>query len=127
MWDAWVADVQQRVRTGTAAEQEPAEHAAVAGGQVEVADNPFIDAPAKLDKSPAFRRFQAEGSKTFGATQWDDARHWLIERYTRKMTPSQVRQSANDLSDDELDVLADALTEKRSYYQKEWRSQQGAG
>lgn len=128
MWDAWVADVQQRVQATTVSLGTPAEHAVAADGQAEAVDNPFLDAPeAKPDKSPSFRRFQAEGSKTFGATQWDDARHWLIERYTRKMTPSQVRQSANDLSDDELDVLADALTEKRSYYQKEWRSQQGAG
>ena len=82
-----------------------------------MADNPFDDAP----KSPAFRRFHAEGHKTYGAN-WDAGRHWLIERYTTKVTPGNVRTSANDLSDDELDVLADALIEKRSYYQKEFKA-----
>lgn len=128
MWHAWVADVQQRVQAATVKPSSPAEHEtlAAAGSQAEDADNPFIDTPkAKPDKSPSFRRFQVEGGKTFGA-DWDNARHWLIERYTLKMTPTQVRQSANDLSDDELDVLADVLTEKRSYYQKEW-CHQGAG
>lgn len=72
-------------------------------------------------KSPAFKRFHAEGTKTYGKL-WDDGRHWLIERYTTRMTPDNVRTSANDLSDDELDVLADALIEKRSYYQKEFRA-----
>lgn len=83
-----------------------------------MADNPFDAEPAK---SPAFKRFQAEGSKTFGK-QWDDARHWLIKRYTEKMTPNAVRSSSNDLSADELDVLADALSDKRSYYQNEFKA-----
>ena len=83
-----------------------------------MADNPFDGEPAK---SPAFKRFQAEGSKTFGK-QWDDARHWLIKRYTEKMTPTAVRSSSNDLSADELDVLADALSDKRSYYQNEFKA-----
>lgn len=80
-----------------------------------MADSPFDDAP----KSPAFKRFQAEGSKTFGK-QWDDARHWLIERYTKAMTPDKVRKSSNDMSDDELDVITDGLVEKRTYYQREF-------
>lgn len=80
-----------------------------------MADSPFDDAP----KSPSFKRFQAEGSKTFGK-QWDDARHWLIERYTKAMTPDKVRKSSNDMSDDELDVITDGLVEKRTYYQKEF-------
>jgi len=71
-------------------------------------------------KSPAFKRFMAEGTKTYGKL-WDDGRHWLIERYTGRMTPDNVRTSANDLSDDELDVLADALVEKRGYYQNEFQ------
>lgn len=83
-----------------------------------MADNPFDAEPAK---SPAFKRFHAEGTKTYGKL-WDDGRHWLIERYTTRMTPDNVRTSANDLSDDELDVLADALIEKRSYYQKEFKA-----
>jgi len=83
-----------------------------------MADNPFDATP---EKSPAFKRFHAEGTKTYGKL-WDDGRHWLIERYTTRMTPDNVRTSANDLSDDELDVLADALIEKRSYYQKEFKA-----
>lgn len=85
-------------------------------------DNPFDAEPAK---SPAFKRFQAEGSKTFGK-QWDDARHWLIERYTKAMTPGNLRKSSNDMFDDELDVITDGLVEKRSYYQKEFAKVAGA-
>jgi hypothetical protein len=73
------------------------------------------------DKSPAFKRFMAEGTKTFNG-EWDNARHWLIERYTKKKTPDKVRASANDLYDDECTVLADALIAQRKFYQDEWES-----
>lgn len=79
----------------------------------------FMGDADKDVKSPSVRRFHAEGTKTFGK-QWDDARHWLIERYTKAMTPDKVRRSSNDMSGDELDVIADGLVEKRAYYQKEF-------
>lgn len=74
------------------------------------------------EKSPAFKRFMVEGTKTFNG-DWDNARHWLIERYTSKKTPGNVRISANDLSNDECDILADALIENRKFYQDEWKKQ----
>lgn len=70
-------------------------------------------------KSKEFKRFMAEGTKLFNG-QWDDARHWLIERYTRKVTPDKVRTSANDLSDGEIATLVDALVGKKDYYLAEW-------
>lgn len=74
----------------------------------------------KDDKSPAFKRLMAEGTSTFGK-EWDDARHWLIERYTRQATPQNIRKSANDLYDDECTVIADALSSKRKSYQDKWK------
>lgn len=75
------------------------------------------DKPAA--KSKEFKRLMAEGTKTFNG-QWDNARHWLIERYTRKATPDNVRTSANDLTDGEIATLVSALVGKKDYYVAEW-------
>lgn len=83
---------------------------------------PAVTDNGKDDKSPAFKRFMAEGVKTFNGS-WDDARHWLIERYSRKATPQNIRTSANEMTDDECTVLADVLAEKRKFYQDEWKKQ----
>lgn len=71
-------------------------------------------------KSATFKRFMALGTELFNG-QWDDARHWLIERYTTKMTPSNVRKSTNDLADGEIAALVSALSEMGSTYQAKWR------
>lgn len=88
--------------------------------EINVEQAPVIsqDGPVepKAEKSPAFRRFMAEGTKTFGK-DWDNARHWLIERYTKQNTKDKIRTSANDLSDDELDVIADTLVNNRKVVQ----------
>lgn len=72
-----------------------------------------------VPKSKEFKRLMAEGTKTFNG-QWDDARHWLIERYTRKATPDNVRTSANDLTDGEIATLVSAMVGKKDYYVAEW-------
>ena len=59
-------------------------------------------------KSKAFKAFQAEGANLFNGS-WNDARHWLIERYTKKMTPDHVRTSANELTDAELVELTSSI------------------
>ncbi len=74
----------------------------------------------KPEASPARKRLHAEGTATF-AKQWDDARHWLVERYTKTATPDNVRNSSNELSDDECDVIADKLVAHRNFYQNEWK------
>ncbi len=50
----------------------------------------------------AFNGFMAKGNDLFGKDEWADARHWLIRRYTTKNTPDNVRESANDLTQEEL-------------------------
>ncbi len=53
----------------------------------------------------AFNGFMARGNELFGKDDWADARHWLIGRYTAKLTPDNVRESANDLTQEELTNL----------------------
>lgn len=59
-------------------------------------------------KSAAFKAFMAEGNALF-AKDWEPARHWLIDRYTKRYTPDNVRTSANDLTDAELAELSTAI------------------
>lgn len=106
-------------RLETVIEPEPEPDPVVKLAEQAMAGEGMADNPFDGGKSPAFKRFHAEGTKTFGK-QWDDARHWLIERYTKAMTPDKVRKSSGDMSDDELDVITDGLVEKRAYYQKEF-------
>jgi hypothetical protein len=51
-----------------------------------------------------FKAFMALGNDTFGA-DWQQARHWLIERYTTKHTPENIRRSAKELTPDELTAI----------------------
>ena len=53
----------------------------------------------------AFNGFMAKGNDLFGKDDWPDARHWLIRSYTTRTTPGNVRESANDLTQDELKSL----------------------
>lgn len=64
--------------------------------------------------------FHAEIAKTFPKENIDAARHWFIERYTSKMTPDQIRTSANDLSNDELLHLVDTLKQHRQASRAAW-------
>lgn len=51
------------------------------------------------------RAFMATGSKWFGGDEWESARPWLIERYTTKHTPDNVRRSTKDLTESEAKAL----------------------
>lgn len=57
------------------------------------------------DHTAAFNGFMARGNELFGKDDWPDARHWLIRSYTTRTTPGNVRESANDLTQDELKSL----------------------
>lgn len=74
------------------------------------------------EKSKAFKAFMAEGTAVFAA-EWDNARHWLIERYTKKTTPDNVRKSANDLTDTELTTLANTIKNHGSTFLADWAKQ----
>lgn len=82
---------------------------------------PPANGNGKTEKSAAFKRFMAEGTNTFGPGDWDKQRHWLIDRYTRKVTPDNIRTSSNDLNDGELTKLADALRDHKATYQADWQ------
>jgi len=76
-------------------------------------------APATVGDA-AFKAFMATGSKAFGA-DWNDARHWLIERYTAKETPDNVRSSAKTLTAAELDALTGSIEKWNGKLVNQWR------
>ncbi len=78
---------------------------------------------AKGDKIPtetnAMKAFHARGAELFAA-DWADARPWLIERYTTKETPDNVRRSSKDLTDMELNALRGNMDEYPKGIVKAW-------
>jgi hypothetical protein len=70
-------------------------------------------------QSNALKAFQARGTEVFGA-DWDTARGWLIERYTAKETPDNVRHSSKDLTDVELNALRSNMDEYTKGILKAW-------
>lgn len=74
------------------------------------------------EKSKAHKAFMAEGTTLF-AKEWSDARHWMIERFTTKTTPNNVRTSANDLTDAELTTLAESMKTNAGWLKAEWQKQ----
>ena len=56
------------------------------------------------DRAKLQRAFMAHGTEAFGV-DWNDARHWLIERYTTRITPDNVRRSTSELTDFELSAM----------------------
>ena len=101
--------------------QAPAKPAQVDSEAQELADSvgavvTVVD--AALEK--ARKAFHAEVVATFPKDDVDHARHWLIKRYTGKTTPSNVRESANDLATDELTALAGVLKSHRKTYADQW-------
>lgn len=75
--------------------------------QAQAAIKPTTTKPTAngVQNSTAFGGFMAKGNELFGKDDWADARHWLIHRYTARMTPDNVRESANDLTPEELTAL----------------------
>jgi hypothetical protein len=103
-------------------------HQAVVDGFLEIAPQPQAQhrqpetSNGNGEKSKAFKAFMAEGNTVFAA-EWDNARHWLIERYTKKTTPDNVRKSANDLTDTELTTLANTIKNHGSTFLADWAKQ----
>ena len=56
------------------------------------------------DAETTFKAFMAEGNKAFG-DYWKPARHWLIERYTTRYTPDNIRFSSKELTPAEVAQL----------------------
>lgn len=87
-----------------------------ASGNVPV--TPVTEAvPIDMDK--ARKAFHAQGVSVFGK-DWENARHWFIARYTRKMTPQDVRESANELTGQELQTLRLTLVDRGDFYLAEY-------
>ncbi len=84
--------------------EAPAKPQAQPVAQQRPASNGTVMARANANTA-AFNGFMAKGNDLFGSADWADARHWLIRRYTTKNTPDNVRESANDLTQDELTAL----------------------
>lgn len=70
-------------------------------------------------ESNAMKAFHARGAELFGA-DWGTARGWLIERYTTKETPANVRHSSKDLTDVELNALRSNMDEYEKGVLKAW-------
>ena len=90
--------------------------------QVQPAPKPITNGngSAKVPaQSNALKAFQARGTEVFGA-DWDTARGWLIERYTAKETPDNVRHSSKDLTDMELNALRGNMDEYAKGIVKAW-------
>lgn len=87
-------------------------------------DIPNATASDALDK--ARKAFHATIVDTFPKDDVDHARHWLIKRYTTKATANNVRESANDLTVEELNAIAKALKANRKTYQDGWIAEKTA-
>lgn len=74
------------------------------------------------EKSKAFKAFMAEGNTLF-AKDWENARHWVIELYTKRNTPERIRTSANELTDDELGKLSESMRTSANWFKTEWQKQ----
>jgi hypothetical protein len=76
-------------------------------------------------ESPPHARLWGQGQSAFG-NDWDMARPWLISKWTSKVTPDKVRDSASELSEDEKDMLADYIKDNLSALQGIWKKQKAA-
>lgn len=79
-----------------------------------VANNGQVDT-----QSPAFKACMTKGVEVFGL-EWKDARPWLVERYTTKETPDNIRISSKDLTDAELKTITGWLAEYGKGLRKSW-------
>ena len=72
-------------------------------------DTDQLRQPEQVDGDKARKHFMAEGSDLFGK-EWNQARHWMIRRYTTKATPANVRESTTELTPGELaDITANMV------------------
>ncbi len=71
------------------------------------------------ERETARKSFMATGSELFG-DPWTDARHWLVEAYTTRYTPDNVRKSSTKLGTTELRDLAKMLKDDGTKYVDSW-------
>jgi len=82
-------------------------------------------ASVQPDKSRTVKAFHATGTKMFGK-EWDDARHWVIARYTTAKTPDNVRESMNELDYDELVALLADMEKWNGKLVERWQTYKDA-
>jgi phage recombination protein Bet len=69
------------------------------------------------DDDSTRKAFHATGTKVFGNEAWNKgARTWMVENYTTKMTPLDIRTSSKDLTRKELEVITDAMNKRGGHY-----------
>lgn len=86
-----------------------------------------VDTPAEAPPAPngsgvptkSFIDLQTAIKKVFPKDS-DDARHWLVERYTTTKTPDDVRTSSKDLESEECAAIAEAILKHPKKYQDEY-------
>lgn len=116
-------------QTGEIITPDPARATPVAGGGViqhrqltdtqpdVVIDNAPPPAPESITQSKQFKRLMAEGTEIFGK-DWDPARHWLVETFTARFTPDNIRHSSSLLTEDECEKIADKLAAEPAKYRR---------
>lgn len=72
-------------------------------------------------ESPPHSRMWGIGMSVFG-DDWNDARPWLISKWSAKVTPDNTRNSTSELSDDEKTLLGDYMNEHVTTLQRVWRN-----
>ncbi len=79
--------------------------------------------PAKSTWQRALEALNIKGQELFEQHEWDGdngARHYFVHLYTKNFTPTNLRTSSKELTEDELVALRKQLTEKAAYYQDLW-------
>lgn len=59
---------------------------------------------------------------TFPEADQPSAAKWLIQRYTTKATPENVRDASDKLTLDEVNAIVDALRANKKKYQDDWKA-----
>lgn len=84
------------------------------------------DAKTSDNLDMARKAFHAQIAGTFPKGDEDDARHWFITKWTTAYTPDSVRESATDLTVDELSKMTAALKGGTKKYRDMWLTEKTA-
>lgn len=87
-------------------------------------DNGDVIFDREADGTPAHQRCFAIGLSIFGPSWNNGGRKWLLQKWSEKATPDNVRDSLAAYSDDEKSLLADYMQEHGSKLQRIWSTQQ---
>lgn len=102
---------------------KPTEATQTATTPVEATEQPVT----RQHESTPIQRLFGQGSSAFGKADWDGgARAWLVEKWTEKVSPNNVRTSASRLADEEIDLLADYIAENLATLQRVWKNRKAA-